>query len=51
MKWEYYSENVAPNENRYDVLRSRGREDWEAWHLYKNNEGWWEIYFKRPVRS
>ncbi len=45
--WEYTSSKVAPGESWYDVLRSMGREGWEAWHIEKT-DGWREIYFKRP---
>lgn len=47
MTWEYTSENVAPGESWYVVLRRMGDQRWEAWHIEKNDGGWREIYFKR----
>ena len=49
MRWEYDSETVAPGENHYTVLRKRGADGWEAWHIERNAEGWREIFFKRPI--
>jgi hypothetical protein len=46
-KWEYTSETVAPGESWYDVLRKRGMEGWEAWHIEIRLQGYREIYFKR----
>lgn len=48
-RWEYMSENVAPGESWYGVLRVQGAEGWEAWHIDKDDRGWRTIYFKRPV--
>lgn len=48
-RWQYTSDKVAPGESWYDVLRKRGGEGWEAWHIERYESGWREIYFKRPV--
>lgn len=46
-EWQYTSENVAPGESHYDVLRKNGEAGWEAWHIEKDTNGWREIFFKR----
>jgi hypothetical protein len=48
-QWIYSSKNIAPGESHYDMLRQMGREGWEAWHIEKTENGWREIFFKRPV--
>lgn len=50
-KWEYTSEsgNAAERESRYDCMRKMGEDGWEAWHMERLPNGWWEIYFKRPL--
>ncbi len=47
-EWDYVSVVVKPGESWYDVLRGHGRNGWEAWHIEKSENGWREIYFKRP---
>jgi len=46
--WEYIFDNVAPGETWYDMLRRRGAEGWEAWHIERTENGWRTIHFKRP---
>lgn len=50
-QWQYTTVNVGPGGERYDELRSWGEQGWEAWHIERNEDGWREIYFKRPQRS
>lgn len=51
LTWEYDSETVKPGESWYTVLRQRGADGWEAWHIERNADGWREIYFKRTVNK
>ena len=49
LKWEYTSEsgNAADRESYYDALRRMGKNGWEAWHMERKPDGWWEIFFNR----
>ncbi|MEH2474505.1 hypothetical protein V1281_004312 [Nitrobacteraceae bacterium AZCC 2161] len=47
--WEYCSEVVKPGGRCFDALETLGPQGWEAWHIENLNDGWREIYFKRPV--
>ncbi len=48
--WIYDAVTTGPGESWRDVLHSRGREGWEAWHIDVNdmNGGYRTIYLKRP---
>jgi hypothetical protein len=50
-KWEYQSLKLEPGESWYEALRINGSAGREAWHMDANDQGWREIYFKRPVRE